>query len=145
MCKSLFPDSSSVSFQLSIFSSSLLFTTLQPFFPLFSLFFVTINFTSSWVDCSKSQSRFIFPRCLHSCYISCQFFFSSLHCCYTCFLAIPFNLIIAIPKTVLEIRSHVTYISNIPTSSIVCIVCTIQILFQAYFLCCTPKLSETHL
>jgi hypothetical protein len=41
--------------------------------------------TSSWIDCNKSQLKFIFPRHLHSCYPFCLPFFLNLHYCYTCF------------------------------------------------------------
>ncbi len=100
--KPLFLDSSSISFQLSIFFSYLLFTTLQHFFPLLSLLFITTGSPSLRVDYNKFQPRFIFHRCLHSCCVFLSFFFLSLHCCYTCFPTIPFNLIIAIPKIVFE-------------------------------------------
>ncbi len=79
------PNSSSISSQLSIFLSSLLFTTLQPLFPLLSHFSITIVSTSSQIDYSKFQLRFIFPRRLHSYYVFYFSFSFSLHYCYTCF------------------------------------------------------------
>ncbi len=57
----------------------------NPFFPLLSPFSLIASFASSWNDCSKSQPIFIFPRHLHSCYVSCLSFFLNLHYYYTCF------------------------------------------------------------
>jgi hypothetical protein len=74
-----------ISFQLLIFSSSLLFNTLQPLLPLLSFFSLTTNSIASQIDYNKFQPRFIFLRDLHSYNISCLSFFLKLHYYYTCF------------------------------------------------------------
>jgi hypothetical protein len=81
----LFLNSSLISFQLLIFSSSLLFNIVQTFFPLLFSFPLTTNFTTSRIDYNKLQPRFIFPRHLHSCYVSCLSFFLRFHYYTTCF------------------------------------------------------------
>ncbi len=100
--KPFFLDSSFVSFQLSIFFSSLLFTTLQHFFPLLSLLFITTGSPSSGLTTTNFNWDSFFIGASTLAAFFCHFFFLSLHCYYACFLAIPFNLIIAIPKTVFE-------------------------------------------
>lgn len=55
------------------------------FFPLLSPFSLIVGFASLWIDYNKFQPRFIFPRQLHSYYVSYLSFFLILHCYYTCF------------------------------------------------------------